>query len=126
MESFRKPPYVSLKTFRRSGVGVATPVWFAVGEDNHGYIFSAGNAGKIKRLRNSNQAELAVCDVRGKLVGEWVPAKASVIHDPAEIDTALAALRQKYGWQMKIADIGAKLTGKFNKRAYISVTTDSL
>lgn len=124
MESFRNPPYVSFKTFRRSGAAVATPVWLALGDDNNGYIFSAGNAGKIKRLRNSNLAELAVCDVRGKLLGEWVPVKATVINNPADIATALTALRQKYGWQMKLADVGAKLTGKFNKRAYIRVYQD--
>ncbi len=29
--------------------------------------------------------------------------------------------RDKYGWQMHLADLGAKLTGKFNNRAYIRI-----
>ena len=65
--------YVSLATFRKSGAKVATPVWAAPAGDWL-YIFSAGNAGKVKRLRNSDQAELAECDMRGKLLGSWFAA----------------------------------------------------
>lgn len=118
----RNAPYVSLKTFRKSGIAVATPVWWAMAPDDSGYIFSAGHAGKIKRLRNNTQAELALCDVRGNLLGDWVAVQAEVVTQPQQISTALKALHDKYGWQMKIADVGAKLTGKFNKRAYIRVS----
>jgi PPOX class probable F420-dependent enzyme len=119
MRALQAASYVNLRTFRKSGAAVDTPVWCAPGDDEELYIFSAGNAGKIKRLRSSDRAELAVCDVRGKLLGEWVHARAEIITDDAAVDRALAALRSKYGWQMKLADIGAKLTGKFGKRAYI-------
>ena len=44
--------YFSLATFRKSGVAVETPVWFA-GDKQTYYVFSAGQAGKVKRLRNS-------------------------------------------------------------------------
>ena len=39
--------YVSLKTFRKTGISVATPVWWAMSNDQVGYVFSAGEAGKI-------------------------------------------------------------------------------
>ena len=45
-------PYLSLKTFRKSGASVATPVWFASTGHNQLHVFSAKNAGKIKRIRN--------------------------------------------------------------------------
>ena len=112
--------YVSLATFRRSGDAVRTPVWVAPGDDAF-YVFSAGNAGKVKRLRNSDQAEVAVCDVRGKVLGEWYPACARLVTEPAGIERALAALRRKYGVQMWLADVGSRLTGKFDKRAYIRI-----
>lgn len=112
--------YVSLATYRRSGEEVATPVWCA--HDGEGFhIFSAGDAGKVKRLRNSPRARLAVCDVRGNLLGEWQDATAEIIDDPAEIRHALTLLRRKYGWQMWLADAGARLTGRFHRRAYIRV-----
>src|ERR1700730_1504716 len=42
--------YVSLATYRRNGVEVATPVWIAELAGRY-YVFSAGDAGKIKRIR---------------------------------------------------------------------------
>jgi len=122
MRALQAATYVSLRTYRKSGASVDTPVWCAPGDDEALYIFSAGSAGKVKRLRNSSQAQLAVCDVRGKLLGEWVDARAELITGEDAIHEALAALRAKYGWQMWLADVGAKLTGKFNKRAYIRAT----
>ncbi|MCY4276345.1 MAG: PPOX class F420-dependent oxidoreductase [Gammaproteobacteria bacterium] len=115
--------YVSLVTFRRSGKAVPTPVWAAFHEGAF-YIFSAGDAGKVKRLRNSNRARLAKCDARGGSLGEYFEARAELIADKADVTRALQALRGKYGWQMWLADIGARLTGRFAKRAYIRVVLD--
>ncbi len=112
--------YISLRTFRRSGVAVDTPVWAAPLEGAF-VVFSAGQAGKVKRLRNSEQAQIAPCDARGNLLGDWSDARAELFSDSVTVDKALAALRQKYGWQMLLADWGAKLTGKFNKRTYIRI-----
>ena len=123
LHTLQDAPYVSLATFRKTGAAVATPVWCAADGDAL-YIFSASKAGKVKRLRNSNKARLAICDARGKLLGDWVDAKAEVITEPTTVATALAALRRKYGWQMWLADTGARLTGKFNKRAYIRARLD--
>ena len=120
LETFSHAPYVSLRTYRKSGASVDTPVWCAAHNDAL-YVFSAGNAGKVKRLRNSSQAQLAVCDVRGNLLGDWQDASGSVITDESTIQLSLQALRKKYGWQMRIADVGSKLTGKFDKRAYLRV-----
>ncbi len=110
--------YCSLATFRRDGRKVATPVWFA-GSGEDFYVFSAGDAGKVKRLRNSSRAEIARCDARGNLRGEWQSAHAELVEDKVGIDTALQALRRKYGWQMWLADVGARLTGRYDRRAYI-------
>ena len=119
-EALKTAPYVSLATFRRSGVAVATPVW-AAEVDGAWYIFSAGNAGKVKRLRNSPQARLATCDARGGSPGDWHEATATLIDDGATIARAHAALRRKYGWQMWLADIGSRLTGRMDKRQWIEV-----
>ena len=115
-----RAPYVSLSTYRRDGQPVDTPVWCAASGDDF-FVFSSGNAGKVKRLRNSSRARMAVCDVRGKLLGDWHDAEAEIITEPEEVDRALDALQYKYGWQMWLADTGAKLTGKFHKRAYIRI-----
>lgn len=112
--------YLSLATYRKSGREVATPVW-AAHENGEFFVFSAADAGKVKRLRNSPRARLAVCDVRGRLLGHWHDAEAGIIRDPGEIQQALRLLRRKYGWQMWLADVGAKLTGRFHRRAYLRI-----
>ena len=51
--------YISLATRKRSGEWVATPVWFAPDGGSY-YVFSAGNAGKIKRLRRHLEALVGI------------------------------------------------------------------
>ncbi|MCZ6658974.1 MAG: PPOX class F420-dependent oxidoreductase [Gammaproteobacteria bacterium] len=119
--------YVNLATFRRDGTRVGTPVWAAEVGGVY-YVFSAGDAGKVKRLRHTNRAEVAACDARGGLLGEWHSARAELIEGPGEVQVALDALRAKYGWQMRLTDALAKVTGRYVKRAYIRVSfsTDEL
>jgi len=112
--------YVSLATFRKSGAEVATPVW-AAHEQGTWYVFTAADSGKVKRLRNSSRARLAVCDARGRLRGGWHDASAEIIDERGEIHRALLLLRRKYGWQMWLADAGARLTGRFDKRIYLRI-----
>jgi len=49
---------LSLATFRKSGAEVATPVWFAASDGNL-YVFTAGDSGKVKRLRHTARARVA-------------------------------------------------------------------
>lgn len=112
--------YLSLATFRKTGLEVCTPVWFAE-EDGTYYLFSNDNAGKVKRLRNSTRARIAPCDMRGKVLGEWHEAQAHLLQQPGEIQHAHAALLKKYGWQVRILDFFAGLSGRKRRRAYIAV-----
>ncbi len=121
LDDFRKlsrASYVSLATFRKSGIKVATPVWCAASGEAL-YVFSAGEAGKVKRLRNNNQVQMAVCDMRGNVLGDWLQGTGELVDQDSDIEKALIALRKKYGWQMYLLDVGAKLSGKFHQRAYI-------
>jgi len=120
IEDLERSNYVSFATRKRSGEWVATPVWFAPHGGSY-YVFSAGNAGKVKRLRNFSESRIAACTATGALRGEWHDTHARVLDDPADRDTALAALRSKYGWQMYTADIFSRLTGKMGRRAYIRI-----
>lgn len=112
--------YISLATRKRSGEWVATPVWFAPDKGSY-YVFSAGDAGKVKRLRNFSDSRIAACTVTGTLTGELHDARAYVLDKPAEETLALAALRRKYGWQMLLADFFSNLTGKMKRRVYVRI-----
>lgn len=112
--------YVSLATFRRDGREVCTPVWIAPA-DGAFYVFSAPAAGKVKRIRLNGRVKLAACTVRGKVTGPWRAASASIVVDGPRRERALVALRAKYGWQMWLADILSKISGRFEQRAYIEL-----
>tara|TARA_B110000503_G_scaffold49036_1_gene79658 strand:- start:11665 stop:12096 length:432 start_codon:yes stop_codon:yes gene_type:complete len=112
--------YISIATRKRSGDWVDTPVWFAPDQGSY-YLFSAGNAGKVKRLRNFSESRIAACTMSGTVTGKWQDTQAYVLDDPADQATALAALRRKYGLQMLAADFFSRLTGKMGRRAYIRI-----
>ena len=115
--------YVSLATFRKNGVKVATPVWCAP-MDEYLCVFSAGKAGKVIRLRNNSRVQMAVCDMRGKVLGDWLDGTGELVDQPVDVEKALEALRKKYGWQMHLLDVGARLSGKYHQRAYLKLKLD--
>jgi uncharacterized protein len=112
--------YLSLATFRRSGAEVRTPVWFAAAGGKI-YVFTAGESGKVKRLRHSSRARVAPSDMRGNVRGEWYDAAARIVTEPRVIERAHAALRAKYGWQMWVGDLFSRLTGRIQRRAWIEI-----
>ena len=76
--AFAGHKYLNLETFKRSGDGVKTPVWFAADPANdlasdaaRLYAYTVGNSGKVKRIRNNARVRIAPCDMAGKLLGEW-------------------------------------------------------
>jgi PPOX class probable F420-dependent enzyme len=112
--------YVSLATYRRNGVEVKTPVWIAKVSRLY-YVFSAGDAGKVKRIRATPRVRLAACDVRGKVQGPWIEAHARIVLDPTLIAEVRRSLRHKYGVMMGLLDVMATLTGRIRRRAYIEI-----
>lgn len=117
---FEKGDYMSFATRRKSGEFVATPVWFAPLEGSY-YVFSAQDAGKVKRLRNFTESRIAACTVTGKVTGEWMDTNAYLLETPEDEALALKALHRKYGLKMKFTDFMSTLAGKKNKRTYIRV-----
>jgi hypothetical protein len=112
--------YVSLATYRRNGVEVKTPVWIAeVARRN--YVFSAGNAGKVKRIRATPRVRIAACDVRGNVNSAWMEGSARIVSDAALIAQVRKALRRKYGLVMALTDLLASMTGRLHRRAYIEI-----
>ena len=112
--------YVSLATFRRDGSQVKTPVWFAV-LDGRLYVVTAGDAGKVKRLRNSSRALVAPSDARGGVQGGWQDATARLVTDAALIQRAHSALLAKYGWQARLLDLFSRVAGRIRHRAWLEV-----
>ncbi len=91
--------FVSLTTFRKSGVAVVTPVWFAFDPDNGRklYVVTTEETGKAKRLRNNPRVVLAPCNSGGKVHGPEVEGVATFVAE-AESPHANAVLAKRFGF----------------------------
>ena len=98
--SFDGHQFLLLTTFRRSGEGVPTPVWFARVGGTLG-VFTSAQAGKVKRLRREGRVRIAPCSFKGKPKGPEQEATARLVDGEAgaRIEGALAA---KYGWMFRL------------------------
>ncbi|HZS72656.1 MAG TPA: PPOX class F420-dependent oxidoreductase [Candidatus Acidoferrum sp.] len=101
-EVFRGQKYLSLETFRKSGEGVKTPVWFAAdprSDLSSGaaklYAYTIGNSGKVKRMRNNPRVRVAPCDIRGNVTGPWLEGRAEILNG-SEALYGDQLLNQKY------------------------------
>ena len=91
--------YISLKTFRKNGVGVATPVWFGE-EGDKLYVMTRSDMGKTKRVRNNPQVLVSPCSIRGKITGPEFAATARLL-PTEEHERARQAINRKY-WMARI------------------------
>jgi PPOX class probable F420-dependent enzyme len=113
--------YISLMSFKRDGGGVPTPVW-AAPLDGKLVVFTAGDSFKVKRVGRNPRVRVARCDVRGKLLGEWVDGTCAIVADPAHQERILAALAKKYGFLMRVTNFFAAIAGRTKKRAFLEIT----
>ncbi len=115
--------YVSLETFKRSGDGVKTPIWFASDpqDPRRLWMYSNGRSWKVKRIRNGPRARVAACNARGGVSGPWLDASARIESDEHAIARGFDLLVQKYGWQARLLLIGARIGNTWKDRAILQV-----
>ncbi|WP_194814477.1 PPOX class F420-dependent oxidoreductase [Nocardia sp. XZ_19_385] len=111
--------YLLLTTFRRDGRAVPTPVW--VMRDGQALaVWSAADAGKVKRIRNEGRVTVASCDWRGKPLSEPVHGFAEVLA-PAESVHYVELMKRKYGLVARVGLLGSALRGGPGRMAGIRV-----
>ncbi len=106
--------YLNLETFKKSGEGVKTPVWFAAeplarldSSDAKLYVYTIGVSGKVKRIRNNRRVRIAPCSLRGGVLGDWVDARAEIVTG-AESEHGTQLLNKKYfPWKQLLAFFAA-------------------
>jgi PPOX class probable F420-dependent enzyme len=105
--SIASEKYVSLRTKKRNGDEVATPVWIAALADGSLGFTTDLTSGKAKRIRNFPEVTLQPCNSRGvpKPGSEPVTARATVLSgaDAAPIEQAIKA---KYGFMVTLINVG--------------------
>ena len=96
LKQFEGQSFLNLESFRRSGVGVQTVVWF-VEYSGKLYVRTLENSGKVKRIRQRAAIRIVPCEVNGKPLGQWQPAQAKQILE-TEINKFVGKmLEEKYG-----------------------------
>jgi len=108
--------YIDLATFRKSGVAVHTPVWFAE-ENGRLYVMTSTKLGKYKRIRNNPRVTIAPCTMRGKITGPEFPATVRIL-GPEEYQQGRQLLNAKY-WLARINFLWR------NTDAYLEITPES-
>lgn len=77
-------PFISLTTFKRDGTAVSTPVWVA-GEGGRLLVLSDADTWKVKRLRRDSHVRVAPCGATGKVRGEMLEGRATILADTSRV-----------------------------------------
>lgn len=123
---FADAQYVSLRSFKKDGGAVDTPVWFAVREGRV-VIFTDGTSYKVKRIRRNPRVELARCTMRGQVLGPWIAGRCRPVeNEPEQIAAAYAALNKKYSLAMRMTTLLSTLSGRVKRRLILEVELDPI
>jgi len=95
-QALARSGYILLTTFRKDGTPVPTPVW-SVPIDDELWVWTAPDAGKVKRIRRNGEIRVVPCSMRGRPRGVPVPGHAELV-DRSDALRVMAALVAKYGW----------------------------
>jgi uncharacterized protein len=112
---------IALTTFRKSGQGVMTPVWFALGRGTV-YVETHGDAGKLKRLRHTPRVALAPCTYSGNVTGSVREGYARILAEPGEKAAASTALAKKYGVMLSIYHFARAVRRRLQRKGDIEVS----
>jgi hypothetical protein len=109
LAQFSKEKYLNLETYRKSGQGVRTPLWF-VQDKGVLYMRTPAASAKVKRIRNNPHVRLVPSDVRGNPKGVWIDGEARLI-EAAEAEWVNQLVKRKYGLFKWLIDIRSRLKG---------------
>ncbi|MFF4712690.1 PPOX class F420-dependent oxidoreductase [Streptomyces eurythermus] len=113
-------PYLLLTSYRRNGTPVATPVWVVRDGDTLG-VWTAGDSGKVKRIRRRPDVLVGPCDRRGNPTGDQLPATAEI----TGADTTAryrGLIARKYGVVGRLTLLGSRLRRGLDGTVGIRVT----
>lgn len=115
METLNSSRYALLRSYRRDGTPVDTPIWFHL--DGSTLVFRTKRGPKTARLTANPEVQVQVCDHQGRVRSATAPinGRASIVSGPAA-EAANAALHRRYGWQYNVVPL-LKIPGVTNVHA---------
>ena len=120
VKQFKDQEFLSIESFRKNGNGVKTTVWFAQ-EGDMLYIWTIGDSGKAKRIRNNARVNIALCKRFGKVTGEWMAAQASVDDSAEAVRHVETLLRQKLGFVFAVFGLMDRLRDRLTGKQRVSI-----
>ena len=103
--------YLSLETYKRNNTPVQTPVWFVIDNDQL-YITTKETTGKVKRLRNNQNARIAVCSMKGDIKSNWVDVGLEKIPEESNVEKIVKLRKKKYGFSARLISMFTSQKGK--------------
>lgn len=96
--------YAMLRTYRRDGTAVDTPIWFDI--QANAVVFRTKIGPKTKRLVAHPNVELTACDYRGQLDNDanTFTGRATILSG-VDAEEANRALHRRYGWRWNIVPL---------------------
>jgi len=109
LAQFSVQHYVNLETYRKSGQGVRTPLWF-IEQQGVLYMRTPAQSAKVKRIRNNPRVRIVPSDMRGNPKGVWIDGEATLI-EAGEAEWVNQLVKRKYGLFKRLIDIRSRLKG---------------
>lgn len=106
LATLEKQKYINLETYKKSGQGVKTPVWFMI-SDGLIFVYTTQNTGKTKRVKNNQKVRIMPCGMRGEPKGDWIDGTARFATE-SETQNAIKLRHKKYGLKAKIVGMFVK------------------
>jgi uncharacterized protein len=117
---FDKTPYISLRSYKRDGSPIDTPVWCAP-LDGKLVVFTLRESFKVKRIARNPRVQVAACTMKGALLGPWHDGSCRAVEDPSHAARAYEALTRKYGLMMRVGNVLSTLSGRIKRRLVMEI-----
>ncbi|AKS34432.1 PPOX class F420-dependent oxidoreductase [Mycolicibacterium goodii] len=103
LDELRRSRYALLRSHRRDGTAVDTPIWFVL--QDRTLVFRTKIGPKTRRLSAHPEVTLTPCDHRGRTTGATQVTGRATLLAGDDADKANRALHQRYGWQWNIVPL---------------------
>ena len=111
LDQFIDQKYINLETYRKDQTPVKTPVWFVIDNDQL-YITTKETTGKVKRLRNNQNARIAVCSMKGDIKSSWIDVGLENITEESDVEKIVKLRKKKYGFSARLISMFTSQKGK--------------
>ena len=111
LEQFTDQKYLNLDTYKKDQTPVQTPVWFVI-ENDQIYITTKETTGKVKRLRNNQNARIAICSMKGDVKGDWINVGLQRINEDSDVEKIVKLRKKKYGFSARLISMFTSQKGK--------------